>query len=52
MGLRRRLRRFVKRVELKGSPIAEEMLRQIALLYHIEKTVRGQTPGRPPGRPT
>jgi len=35
-------RRFVKRFESDGSPIAEEMLRQIALLYQIEKTVRGQ----------
>ena len=37
-------RRFVKRVESDGSPIAEEALRQIALLYHIEKTVRGIAP--------
>ncbi|MDQ7775662.1 MAG: transposase [Paracoccus aminovorans] len=29
----------------EGSPIAEEMLRQIALLYQIEKTVRGHAPG-------
>ena len=35
-------RRFVKRFESDGSPIAEEMLRQIALLYQIEKTERGQ----------
>ena len=35
-------RRFVKRFESDGSPIAEEMLRQIALLYRIEKTVRGK----------
>ena len=35
-------RRFVKRFENEGSPIAEEMLRQIALLYQIEKTVRGK----------
>ena len=35
-------RRFVKRFENEGSPIAEEMLRQIALLYRIEKSVRGQ----------
>jgi len=35
-------RRFVKRFENEGSPIAEEMLRQIALLYQIEKTVRGE----------
>ena len=34
-------RRFVKRFESDGSPIAEEMLRQIALLYQIEKSVRG-----------
>jgi transposase len=32
-------------------PIAEEMLRQIALLYQIEKTVRGQGCGRAPRRP-
>jgi hypothetical protein len=37
-------RRFVKRVESDGSPIAEEMLRQIALLYQTEKTVRGHDP--------
>ena len=35
-------RRFVKRFENEGSPIAEEMLRQIALLYQVEKTVRGK----------
>ena len=35
-------RRFVKRFENEGSPIAEEMLRQVALLYQIEKTVHGQ----------
>ncbi len=35
-------RRFVKRFESDRSPIAEEMLRQIALLYQIEKTVRGK----------
>ena len=35
-------RRFVKRFESDGSPIAEEMLRQIALLYQVEKSVRGQ----------
>jgi hypothetical protein len=35
-------RRFVKRFESDGSPIAEEMLRQIALLYQIEKSVRGK----------
>jgi hypothetical protein len=34
-------RRFVKRFENEGSPIAEEMLRQIALLYQVEKSVRG-----------
>ncbi|MCL7466835.1 transposase [Phaeovulum sp. NW3] len=38
-------RRFIKRFESDGSPIAEEMLRQIALLYQIEKTVRGNGPG-------
>lgn len=37
-------RRFVKRLERDGSPIAEEMLRQIALLYRNEKTVRGHAP--------
>jgi transposase len=37
-------RRFVKRLEREGSPIAEEMLRQIALLYRIETTVRGDAP--------
>ena len=37
-------RRFVKRFENEGSPIAEEMLRQIALLYQVEKTVRGKDP--------
>ena len=35
-------RRFVKRFESDGSPIAEEMLRQIGLLYQIEKSVRGK----------
>ena len=35
-------RRFVKRFENEGSPIAEAMLRQIALLYQVEKTVRGE----------
>jgi transposase len=37
-------RRFVKRLQNEGSPIAEEMLRQIALLYQVEKTVRGKDP--------
>ncbi|WP_262983336.1 IS66 family transposase [Paracoccus mutanolyticus] len=37
-------RRFVKRFENEGSPIVEEMLRQIALLYQIEKAVRGKFP--------
>ena len=32
----------MKRFENEGSPIAEEMLRQIALLYQIEKSVRSQ----------
>lgn len=35
-------RRFVKRFENERSPIAEEMLRQIALLYRVEKTMRGK----------
>jgi transposase len=35
-------RRFVKRFENEGSPIAEEMLLQIALLYQVEKTVRSK----------
>ena len=35
-------RRFVKRFENEGSPIAEEMLRQIALLYQVDQTVRGK----------
>ena len=35
-------RRFVKRFENEGSPVAEEMLRQIALLYRVEKAVRGK----------
>jgi hypothetical protein len=35
-------RRFAKRFENAGSPIAGEMLRRIALLYPIEKTVRGK----------
>lgn len=35
-------RRFVKRFESDHSPIAEEMLRQIALLYQVEKSVRGK----------
>jgi hypothetical protein len=34
-------RRFVKRLEKDGSPIAEEALRQLAELYVIEKSVRG-----------
>lgn len=37
-------RRFVKRLEKDGSPIAEEALRQIAELYAIEKRVRGTAP--------
>jgi transposase len=37
-------RRLVKRFESDGSPIAEERLRQIALLYRIEASVRGQAP--------
>lgn len=37
-------RRFVKRLQSDGSPIAEEALRQIARLYAIEASVRGQAP--------
>lgn len=37
-------RRFVKRLESDGSPIAEEALRQIAALYAIEASVRGLGP--------
>ncbi|TWI29220.1 transposase IS66-like protein [Paracoccus sulfuroxidans] len=37
-------RRFVKRFENDRSPIAQEMLRQIALLYQVEKMVRGKEP--------
>lgn len=37
-------RRFVKRLETDGSPIAEQALRQIAGLYAIEKSVRGHAP--------
>lgn len=37
-------RRFVKRLEADGSPIAEAALRQIAELYAIEKSVRGRAP--------
>ena len=37
-------RRFVKRFENEGSPIAEEMLRRIAALYGLEKAVRGKAP--------
>lgn len=37
-------RRFVKRLEKDGSPIAEEALRQIAELYAVEKTIRGAAP--------
>ncbi|WP_205026420.1 IS66 family transposase [Cereibacter johrii] len=37
-------RRFVKRLQSDRSPIAEEALRQIAQLYVIEASVRGQTP--------
>ena len=37
-------RRFVKRLQSDGSPIAEEALRQIAELYAIETTVRGLAP--------
>ncbi len=37
-------RRFVKRLETDGSPIAEGALRQIAGLYAIEASVRGRAP--------
>lgn len=37
-------RRFVKRLDHDGSPIAEEALRQIAALYAIEASVRGLGP--------
>ncbi len=37
-------RRFVKRPETDGSPIAGGTLRQIAELYAIEASVRGQMP--------
>jgi transposase len=37
-------RRFVKRLENEGSPIAEEMLCRIATLYGVEKSVRGKDP--------
>ena len=37
-------RRFVKRLENDGSPIAEQALRQIAELYAIEASVRGSAP--------
>jgi transposase len=37
-------RRFVKRLENDGSPIAEQALRQIAELYAIEASVRGHAP--------
>ena len=32
----------MKRFESDGSPVAEEMLRQVALLYQIETSVRGK----------
>lgn len=35
---------FVKPFENDGSPSAEEMMRQIALLYWIEEVVRGKIP--------
>ena len=37
-------RRFVKRVQNEGSPVAEEVLRRIALLYAVEAQVRGKPP--------
>lgn len=38
-------RRFVKLMRNQASPIAEEAVRQIALLYGVESTVRGMAPG-------
>ncbi len=37
-------RRFVRRVQSDGSPVAEEALRRIALLYAVEAQVRGRAP--------
>jgi hypothetical protein len=37
-------RRFVKRMQSEGSPVAEEALRRIALLYAVEAQVRGKPP--------
>lgn len=37
-------RRFVKRVQSEGSPVAEEGLRRIALLYAVEAQVRCKAP--------
>ena len=37
-------RRFVKRLQSDGSPIAEEALRQIRQLYAVEASVRGLAP--------
>jgi transposase len=37
-------RRFVKLMRTTKSPIAEEAVRQIAMLYAVEKNVRGMTP--------
>lgn len=37
-------RRFVKVLQSTGSPVAETMIRHIAGLYAVEKTVRGHSP--------
>ena len=37
-------RRFVKPVQSDGSPVAEEALRRIALLYAVEAQMRGKAP--------
>jgi transposase len=37
-------RRFAKRMQSEGSPVAEEALRRIALLYAVEAQVRGKPP--------
>lgn len=37
-------REVIKATPAKGSPVADELLRQIASLYAIEKEIRGQPP--------
>jgi len=39
-------REVIKATPAKGSPVADELLRQIASLYAIEKEIRGQSPER------